>query len=108
MAEPLPGDVVAFIGRTGDAAALGLAAKHLPAVRAMVRAYVRGKGFDASTDAPSVDLAAVIVSSCARLVVNPTGTVEESIGELTIRHGTFSGWTLPELAVLHQYRKRAM
>ncbi|UYM05469.1 hypothetical protein [Solicola gregarius] len=108
MAEPTATGVVAFLGRPGDAATLALATEHLPTVRAMVRAYTRGKGFDTSTDVPADDLAAVIVSSCARLVVNPTGTVEESIGELTIRHGTFSGWTLPELAVLHQYRKRAL
>lgn len=107
MAEPSASDVVAFLGRPGDAATLTLAGEHLPTVRAMVRAYVRGNGFDTS-DVPSDDLAAVIVSSCARLVVNPSLTIEDTAGPYSVRHGTFSGWTLPELAVLHTYRKRAL
>lgn len=107
MAEPTATDVVAFLGRPGDAATLALATQHLPTVRAMVKAYVRSKGFDPITG-PSDDLEAVIVSSCARLVVNPSLTLEETSGPFSVRHGTFAGWTLPELAILHTYRKRAL
>ena len=103
---PLPEDVAAFLGRTGDAATVDLAVHHLPAVTAMVRAYTRGRGFDQGGN-PADDLALVIVSSCARLVVNPEHTVEQSTGPFSIRQAIFNGWTLPELAVLHQYRKRA-
>jgi len=38
---------------------------------------------------------------------NPTGIVQETSGPFTIRPGTFAGWTLPELAILHAYRRRA-
>lgn len=58
-----------------------------------------GRSGDAATVA--------LVSSCARLVVNPEHTVEQTTGPFSIRQGTFAGWTLPELAVLRQYRKRA-
>jgi hypothetical protein len=104
--HPLPEDVAAFLGRSGDAATVDLAAQHLPVVTAMIRAYTRGRGFD-ETGNPAEDLALVIVSSCARLVVNPEHTVEQTTGPFSIRQAIFNGWTLPELAVLHQYRKRA-
>lgn len=54
------------------------------------------------------DVAAVIVSSCARLVVNPEHTRDQTTGPFSIRQGIFNGWTLPELAILHRHRKRAL
>ena len=100
-------DVAAFLGRSGDAATVDLATQHLPVVTAMVKAYVRSNGFDELGE-PADDLALIIVSSCARLVVNPEHTVSQEIGTFSIRQAVFNGWTLPELAVLHRYRKRAM
>ena len=105
MAEPVAADVAAFLGRSGDAATVTLAETHLPVVLAMVKAYTRGRGF--TDGVPVDDLALIIVSSCARLVVNPEHTVEQTTGPFSIRQAVFNGWTLPELAVLHQYRKRA-
>jgi hypothetical protein len=102
--EPIGVDVAAFLGRTGDAATAELAEQHLPTVRAMVRAYVRGNGFDPS---PADDIALVIVSSCARLVTNPEHTITQTVGAFSTRQAVFDGWTLPELAILHRYRKRA-
>lgn len=99
-------DVAAFLGKPDDAAVIELAEVHLPIVTAMVRAYVRGPGFDANGD-PAAELAAVIVSSTARAMSNPTGIVQETSGPFTIRPGTFAGWTLPELAILHAYRRRS-
>lgn len=106
MTAPMPVDVVAFLGRTGDATALALAEAHLTVVTAMVKAYTRDKGFTA--DVPGDDLAAVIISATARLVANPEHTIEQTTGPFSIRHGVFNGWTLPELAILHRYRKRAL
>ncbi len=102
-----PEDVAAFLGRSGDSAVTALAQSHLPIVTEMVRAYTRGKGFDESGE-PGEDLAAVIVSSCARLVTNPEHTREQTTGPFSIRQGIFNGWTLPELAILHRHRKRAL
>lgn len=100
-------DVAAFLGRSGDAATVDLATQHLPVVTAMVKAYVRSNGFDELGE-PADDLALIIVSSCARLVANPTHEVMAQIDDAVIRHGVFNGWTLPELAVLHRYRKRSL
>lgn len=104
---PTAADVAAFLGRSGDAATVALATEHLPIVTQMVKAYTRDRGFDEAGD-PGDDLAAVIVSSTARLVANPEHTMEQSTGPFSIRQGIFHGWTLPELAILHRYRKRAL
>jgi len=98
-------DVAAFLGRGTDTTLVALAEVHLPIVTSMVRRYVRGVGFTAGV--PDDDLAAVIVSCCARQVTNPTGDTLQTSGPFTHRPGTFAGWTLPELAILHSYRKRA-
>jgi hypothetical protein len=103
---PTPADVAAFLGRSGDAATVALAETHLPIVTAMVKAYTRDRGFTA--DEPGDDLAAVIVSATARALSNPEQTVSVDLGTFSIRPGVFNGWTLPELAILHRYRRRAL
>lgn len=105
MALPTPHDVATFLGQGDDASVVALVEAHLPIVTAMVRAYVRGNGF--TFDIPDDALAAVIVSSCARLVANPTLDTFAAVDDAQIRQGTFAGWTLPELAILHSYRARA-
>jgi hypothetical protein len=102
--QPIPLDVAQFLGRT-DEQTLKLAGSHLPIVTAMVRAYTRGRGVTAG--GPAEDLWLIIVSSCARLTANPDMTRESSIGDFSAQQTVFNGWTLPELAVLHTYRKRA-
>ncbi len=52
-------------------------------------------------------IALVVVASTARLVGNPEHTIERSVGAFSEKAAIFNGWTLPELAVLHRYRKRA-
>jgi hypothetical protein len=77
-------------------------------VRAMARAYTRGRGFDGET--PTEEIAAVITAAAARLTANPaqipvdntTGPFSQSI------RGAFQGWTLAEQIVLNRYRVRAM
>lgn len=105
--RPAPVDVTDFLGK--DPPALDdthQISKHLDTVTAMVKAYTRGAGFDPGTGEPGDDLALVIVSSVARLVTNPSHTVSESVGPFAVRQAVFTGWTLPELAVLHRYRRR--
>lgn len=99
-----PDDVARFLGRPDDSTVFGLALEHLPVVTAMVRRYVRGVGFNDGE--PDDDLAAVIVSATARAVANPSHTVTETVGDFSVRYGVFNGWTLPELAILHSYRRR--
>ncbi len=98
-------DVAAFTGR-GDLDP-GTVDAHLSTVTHMVKAYTRSRGFDATTGEPGDDLAAVIVSACARAVTNPEHTTSQQLGTFSIRQGVFNGWTLPELAILHRYRRRA-
>lgn len=105
---PTAADVAAFLGRPGDAATEAIAGEHLPGVTHMVKAYTRDRGFDPVTGEPGDDLAAVIVSSTARAAANPELNVSVDMGTFSIRHGVFNGWTLPELAILHRYRKRAL
>lgn len=103
---PIATDVAAFLGQPGDSALLALAAQHLPAVTAMVKGYVRGRGFDIHGD-PADDIGLIILSSTARLTANPQMTTEVSIDDYSQRQAIFNGWTLPELAVLNGYRRRA-
>lgn len=101
-----PFDVAEFLGQPGESKLVELAEAHLPVVSAMVRAYTHGAGFDPD-GIPADDLALVIIASTARSVRNPSHNVTEGIDDYSVRLGIFNGWTLPELAVLHNYRRRA-
>jgi len=99
--------VAGFLGQAGDATVIALAETHLPLVTAFVRAYTGGRGFNVTTGDPSDDVGAVIIAAAARLTQNPTLTESETIGAYSVRYGpSLNGWTLPELAVLHRYRRR--
>lgn len=103
---PTVADLEAYLGAE-DALDVQHAEAHLGSVAAMVRAYTRDTGFDGDGQ-PNEALAAVIVSAAARTLGNPQGLRMEQAGPFMVQHGTFSGWTLPELAVLHRYRVRAL
>jgi hypothetical protein len=105
MALPLVTDVLAFLGQPAGEGGDAQVQSHLDTATAMVRAYVRENGFLGGE--PTEDLAAVIISSAARLHRNPTLDRTQSAGPFTHTPGTFNGWTLPELAILHRYRRRA-
>lgn len=99
-------DVRAFLGPAGAGADAAQIETHLRLVTAMTKQYTRGRGFDAANN-PEEPLEAVIISATARLLQNPTHAELQTSGPFTVRPGTFSGWTLAELAVLHTYRRRA-
>ncbi len=100
-------DVADFLGRDRTALNAAQTMVHVDTVTAMVRGYTRGRGFDPVTGEPAADLSLVIIASTARLMTNPEHTISEQILDYAIRRGVFAGWTLPELAVLHRYRRRA-
>jgi hypothetical protein len=77
-------------------------------VTAMVKAYVRSAGF--TDGVPAEDISAVILTSAARLLTNPSQvSMSETMGPLAVDYrGGWIGFTLPELAVLNSYRDRAM
>ncbi len=107
----IPEDVARFLGREDDDVVIDAANEQLPLVAEFVRAYTRGKGFGEPTDdpldipEPNRDLRAVIITATARLVVNPAQLERESADGYTAV-GAFNGFSLPELAVLHRYRRR--
>ena len=103
---PLAEDVAAFLGRGDDTSVVALAGAHLPIVTAFVRAYTRGQGFDPLTGEPGEDVAAVITTATARLVVNPEQAQRVQVADYAETPAVLNGFTLPELAVLHLYRRR--
>lgn len=105
--DAFPLDVAEFLGRGSDPKVLALAEAHLPLVYAFVRAYTRGGGFSDDVG-PGDDVRAVIITACARLVTNPEQVSAYTIGDVSERPAVLNGFTLPELAVLHRYRRRAL
>jgi len=105
MTAPTAQTVADYLGRGDESGLVTLAGVHLPIVTAFVRAYVRGNGFD-EAGAPGDDLAAVIVSATARLTVNPEQASRRGLDDYSESPAVLNGFTLPELAVLHLYRRR--
>lgn len=101
-----PAHVARFLGRDEDPSYLALAGEHLPVVTAFVRAYTRGVGFDPDS-LPNDDLGAVIVSATARLTNNPEQSRRVTVADYAESPAVLDGFTLPELAVLNLYRRRA-
>lgn len=101
---PTAYDVERHIGADFTTVEAVRAEGHIQLVTTFVRSYTRGKGFD-STNEPNSELAAVIVTAAARLFTNPTGSRRESVDDYDVTPSA-DGWTLPELAVLHRYRRR--
>lgn len=99
-------EVADFLGRGDDDALVSLAGEHVVIVTAMVRAYTRGAGFD-PTGQPAEDVAAVITTATARMVVNPEQTKRYQVADYSETPSVFQGWTLAETFVLNRYRKRA-
>ncbi len=104
MAAYTAADLAAHLQQDVDTATANLALKVAADV---AHTYTRGAGFDPITGDPGDDLAAVILTSAGRTYVNPAHTQQETIDDYTVRHAAFTGWTLPELAVLNTYRRRA-
>lgn len=107
--EPEPGEttaigrrVAAFLGQSGNEGLEQLATQHAAVIAAMAESYTRGRGF--VDGEPAAPIAAVIVTATARLLGNPQQTARQ-IGDVSYRGG-FAGWSLAELYVLNNYRKR--
>lgn len=98
-------DVAEFLGQGDDEQIIALAGAHLPVVTTFVKAYVRGNGFAGGV--PNDDLATVIKTATARLTVNPEQNKRISVDDYAQTFTTLDGFTLPELAVLHLYRRRS-
>ncbi len=104
MAAYTAADLAAHLQTDVDTATAMLALKVAADV---AHTYTRGAGFDPITGAPGDDLAAVVLMAAGRIYVNPAHTQQETIDDYTVRYAGFTGWSLPELAILHTYRRRA-
>ena len=100
-----PHDVASLLGRSDEDDLIDLAEQVLPIVTAQVRGYTRDRGF--SGDEPAADIAAVVMTSAARLTANPENLRAEAIGDYNVQRQVNDGWTLTELAILNRYRRRA-
>jgi hypothetical protein len=104
VAPPTGEDVAAFLGRSSDPAFVTLCGNHVSLVAKFVEGYTRGQGFD--SDGWMVeDIRAAVITATARLVTNPA-QVEREGADAYYAVGAFNGFSLPELAVLHHYRRR--
>lgn len=97
--------VAKFLGEGDNPDVLALAEEHLRVVTTFVKAYTRGNGFDEAGD-PGDDLRDVIIAVTARYMVNPQQHLREQIGTQSVTYARLDGFTLPEQAVLHRYRRR--
>lgn len=100
--------VADFLGRGNDETFVALAGQHAQIITAMAQAYTRGRGF--TDGVPADDLAAVITTATARLVVNPDQLpADVNAGPFSKRtYAGFKGWSLAETFVLDRYRKKAL
>lgn len=97
---PTAQDVVSFLGVEGDADMLTRARVHLPLMTALVKSYTRGRGFVAGVAAEDLD--AVILTSTARLVTNPSQVNSESQSQPVLRFYAQGGPATPVVAGLPQ------
>lgn len=106
MMFPVTAQKVAdFLGRGNDSDVVALAGEHIPVVTAFIQAYTRGGGFTEAGD-PNGPISAVIMTAAARLVPNPEQTKRTQLGDYSESPAILDGFTLPELAILHLYRRR--
>ena len=96
--------VAAFCARPGDKEAENQALKALPIVMRFLESYTRGQGFGPGPHDIEGDLAAVLVSVTARLITTPHVIKVGDEGDAAIP--ILKGWTTPERAILHAYRRR--
>ncbi len=104
MAAYLAADLAAHLQQDVDTATAVLC---LRVATDVVFSYTRGQGFNAVTGAPGDDLAAVVLTSAGRMYTNPTHNQQETVDDYIVRYAGFTGFTLPELAILYTYRRRA-
>lgn|SRR5699024_4373625 len=98
-------DIAKLIGHPDNTDFVAVADETIEVVTAYVRSYTRDEGF--TGDQPEPAIAAVIKSATVRMAVNPTFLKRQAAGSQSVTPSILDGFTLPELAVLNRYRKRA-
>ena len=104
-AVPTPADLQRFLGWPDlDQDQAESAQAHLDRAEAIVRAYVRGKGFLGTTMA--APLQQVVLGLAGRSLSNPTGDARVTAGQYSSSPGQ-PEFTLLDRLVLDGYRRRA-
>lgn len=107
VASPTGEDLLEFLGQSFDPATLNQAEVHVEHVTSLVKLYVRGNGMPPNpSQGIEPALRAVIIGAAARTMGNPDDTLRTQVGNYSEMRAQFTGWTLPELNVLHHFRKR--
>jgi hypothetical protein len=109
---PIPGgaEVLVFLGWPVEAHLVAQADVHAAQSATLARSYTRRRGFAMDEDSnPTVeqDIAAVIVSSAARSLSNPSAAKNIEAGNFNEAPGSFYGWSLVELVILQGWRRMA-
>jgi hypothetical protein len=99
-------DVARLIGHPDNTKLIEVADEAVEVVTEYVRAYTRDEGFD-HDGYPLAPVASVIKSASVRMAVNPQYVKRQSAGSQSVTPSILDGFTLPELAVLNRYRRRA-
>lgn len=93
---------------TSDEVELAQAEEVVKTITLMVKAYTRGRGFTLDDDGNQViteDIQSVILTASNRYIANPSGLLYRAGSEQI--SSVFSGWTLAEIFVLNNYRRRS-
>ena len=104
--------LLTILGYEADSKRLAMADEHLATVSVFVYGYTRGRGFELGgfpsdpTPVPQWDLKRVILSAAARSLANPQSLKQYAAGDYSETPSVLTSWTLPEIAVLHRYRRR--
>lgn len=104
--------LLTILGYEQTSQRLAMADEHLATVTVFVYGYTRGRGFELGgfpsdpTPVPQWDLKRVILSAAARSLANPQNLKQYSAGDYSESPSVLNSWTLPEIAVLHRYRRR--
>lgn len=105
---PTGEDVLTFLCQEPSNELLTQANFHVEHITALVDLYVRGVGMPKPEHPATMaaGLRQVIVGAAARTLGNPDTTARLQVGNYSKVRAQFTGWTLPELAVLHHFLKR--
>lgn len=104
--------LLTILGYEQTSQRLAMADEHLATVTVFVYGYTRGRGFELGgfpsdpTPVPMWDLKRVILSAAARSLANPQSLKQYAAGDYSETPSVLTSWTLPEIAVLHRYRRR--
>jgi hypothetical protein len=109
-ALPTGSTLLGYLGWAADETLTAQADEHAAGAVLLVKEYVRGRGFTTAQDGSvsvTDGIAGVVVTYGCRSLSNPTSAREIEAGAFKESPGSPWSFSLVELLVLNNYRKRA-